>query len=168
MALSMYEISIPMFIHNFNILSRILLKAEKDAKKRNIDKSIFINARLVPDMFPLTKQIQIATDMVRLGIGRLADVKAPSFKDDEITFSDLQKRIKKTITFLEKIKSKQMNNSELKKIEFSIRKRVFKFKNGHLYLSDWIIPHFFFHMTTTYNILRANGVNLGKRDFVRM
>jgi len=168
MALSMYKISIPMFIHNFNILSRILLKAEKDAKKRNIDKSIFINARLVPDMFPLTKQIQIATDMVRLGIGRLADVKAPSFKDDEITFSDLQKRIKKTITFLEKIKSKQMNNSELKKIEFSIRKRVFKFKNGHLYLNDWIIPHFFFHMTTSYNILRANGVNLGKRDFVKM
>ena len=168
MALSMYEISIPMFIHNFNILSRILLKAEKDAKKRNIDKSIFINARLVPDMFPLTKQIQIATDMVRLGIGRLADVKAPSFKDDEITFSDLQKRIKKTITFLEKIKSKQMNNSELKKIEFSIRKRVFKFKNGHLYLNDWIIPHFFFHMTTTYAILRTNGVKLGKRNFVKM
>ena len=168
MALSMYEISIPLFIHNFSILSRILLKAEKDAKKRNIDKSIFINARLVPDMFPLTKQIQIATDMVRLGIGRLADVKAPSFKDDEITFSDLQKRIKKTITFLEKIKSKQMNNSELKKIEFSIRKRVFKFKNGHLYLNDWIIPHFFFHMTTSYNILRANGVGLGKRDFVKM
>jgi len=168
MALSMYEISIPMFINNFNILSRILLKAEKNAERKKIDKSIFINARLAPDMFPLKKQIQIGTDMVRLGIGRLADVKAPSFKDDEITFSDLQKRIQKTITFLEKIKSKHMNDSELKKIEFSIRKRVFKFKNGHLYLSDWIIPHFFFHMTTTYNILRANGVNLGKRDFVRM
>jgi len=168
MALSMYEISIPMFINNFNILSRILLKAEKNAERKKIDKSIFINARLAPDMFPLKKQIQIGTDMVRLGIGRLADVKAPSFKDDEITFSDLQKRIQKTITFLEKIKSKHMNDSELKKIEFSIRKRVFKFKNGHLYLSDWIIPHFFFHMATTYNILRANGVNLGKRDFVRM
>ena len=168
MALSMYEISIPMFINNFNILSRILLKAEKNAERKKIDKSIFINARLAPDMFPLKKQIQIGTDMVRLGIGRLADVKAPSFKDDEITFSDLQKRIQKTITFLEKIKSKHMNDSELKKIEFSIRKRVFKFKNGHLYLNDWIIPHFFFHMTTSYNILRANGVNLGKRDFVKM
>ena len=168
MALSMYEISIPLFIHNFSILSRILLKAEKDAEKRNIDKTVFLNARLAPDMMSLTKQIQIGTDMVRLGIGRLSGVKAPSYKDNETTFSDLQKRIKKTITFLEKIKSKQMNNSELKKIEFSIRKRVFKFKNGHLYLNDWIIPHFFFHMTTSYNILRANGVNLGKRDFVRM
>ena len=119
-------------------------------------------------MFPLTKQIQIGTDMVRLGIGRLAGVKAPSFKDNETTFSDLQKRIQKTISFLNKIKSKQMDGSELIKIEFSIRKRVFKFKNGHAYLSDWIIPHFFFHMTTTYDILRANGVNLGKRDFVKM
>jgi len=164
----MYEISIPMFIHNFNILSQILLKAEKDTEKRKIDKSVFINARLAPDMFPLTKQIQIGTDMVRLGIGRLAGVKAPSFKDNETTFSDLQKRIQKTISFLNKIKSKQMDGSELIKIEFSIRKRVFKFKNGHAYLSDWIIPHFFFHMTTTYDILRANGVNLGKRDFVKM
>ena len=168
MALSMYEISIPMFIHNFNILSQILLKAEKDTEKRKIDKSVFINARLAPDMLPLTKQIQIGTDMVRLGIGRLAGVKAPSFKDNETTFSDLQKRIQKTISFLNKIKSKQMDGSELIKIEFSIRKRVFKFKNGHAYLSDWIIPHFFFHITTTYNILRANGVNLGKRDFVKM
>ena len=166
----MYEISIPMFINNFNILSRILLKAEKDAEKRKIDKSVFINARLAPDMLPLTKQIQIGTDMVRLGIGRLAGVEAPSFKDNEATFSDLQKRIQKTISFLKKIKSKQMDDSDLKKIELSIgkRKQVFKFKNGYIYLSEWVIPHFFFHMTTTYNILRANGINLGKRDFVKM
>ena len=157
-----------MFIHNFNILSRILLKAEKDAEKRNIDKIVFLNARLAPDMLPLVKQIQIGTDMVRLGVGRLADIKAPSFKDNERTFSDIQKRIKKTITYLEKIKTNKMDGSDLKPIEFSIRKRVFKFKNGHIYLSDWIIPHFFFHMTTSYNILRANGVNLGKRDFVKM
>ena len=168
MALSMYEISIPLFIHNFNILSRILLKAEKDAEKRNIDKIVFLNARLAPDMLPLVKQIQIGTDMVRLGVGRLADIKAPSFKDNERTFSDIQKIIKKTITYLEKIKTNKMDGSDLKPIEFSIRKRVFKFKNGHIYLSDWIIPHFFFHMTTSYNILRANGVNLGKRDFVKM
>ena len=168
MALSMYEVSVPLFIHNFNILSHILLKAEKDAEKRKIDKSVFINARLAPDMLSLTKQIQIGTDMVRLGVGRLAGIKAPSYKDNEVTFSELQKRIQKTITFLKKIKSKKMDGSELKKIEFSIGKRDFKFKNGLLYLSNWIIPHFFFHMTTTYDILRANGVNLGKRDFVKM
>ena len=168
MALSMYEISIPMFINNFNILSRILLKAEKNAERKKIDKSIFINARLAPDMMPLVKQIQIGTDMVKLGIARLAGIKAPIFKDNESTFSDLQKRIQKTIKFLKKIKEKQMDGSDLKKIEFPIRKRIFKFKNGYTYLSEWIIPHFFFHMTTTYAILRANGVKLGKRDFVKM
>jgi hypothetical protein len=164
----MYDFSVPMFIKNLNILSDILLKAEKDAEKRKIDKSIFINARLYPDMFPLVRQIQIGTDMVRLGIGRLADVKAPSFEDNEITFSDLQKRIKKTISFLNKIKANQMDGSESKKIEFEIRKNNFKFKNGQIYLQEWIIPHFFFHMTTTYAILRANGVKLGKRNFVKM
>ena len=164
----MYDFSVPMFIKNLNILSDILLKAEKDAEKRKIDKSIFINARLYPDMFPLVRQIQIGTDMVRLGIGRLADVKAPSFEDNEITFSDLQKRIKKTISFLNKIKANQMEGSESKKIEFKIRKNNLKFKNGQIYLQEWIIPHFFFHMTTTYAILRTNGVKLGKRNFVKM
>jgi hypothetical protein len=164
----MHETSVPMFINNLNILSGILLKAEKDAEKRKIDKSIFVNARLYPDMFPLVKQIQIGTDMVRLGLGRLADVKAPSFKDNEITFSDLQMRIKKTISFLIKIKVEQMKGSESKKIEFKIRKNYFKFKDGQVYLQQWIIPHFFFHMTTTYNILRASGVKLGKKDFVKM
>ena len=94
MTLSMYDISIPLFINNFNILSRILLKAERHAEKRKIDKSVFINARLYPDMLPLSKQIQIGTDMVRLGIGRLAEIKAPSFADDEVTFSELQKKVK--------------------------------------------------------------------------
>ncbi len=164
----MYDISIPMFINNFNILSRILSKAERHAEKRKIDESVFINARLYPDMLPLSKQIQIGTDMVRLGVGRLAGIEAPSFPDNEVTFADLQKRLSKTITFLKKVKAKQMENSEVKKIEFKIRKRIFKFKNGHAYLSNWIIPHFFFHMTTAYDILRANGVNLGKRDFVKM
>ena len=164
----MYEISIPMFIHNFNILSGILLKAEKDAEKRKIDKSVFINARLAPDMLPLVKQIQIATDMVKLGLGRLAEVKAPSFEDNEITFSELQMRIKRTVSFLNKIKAKQMEGSESKKIEFKMRINNFKFKNGQIYLQEWIIPHFFFHITTTYAILRANGVKLGKRDFVKI
>ena len=164
----MYEISIPMFIHNFNILSGILIKAEKNAEKRKIDKSVFINARLAPDMFPLVKQIQIATDMVKLGVGRLAEVRTPSFNDNEVTFLDLQKRIKKTVSFLNKIKAKHMEGSESKKIEFKMRINNFKFKNGQIYLQEWIIPHFFFHMTTTYNILRASGVKLGKKDFVKM
>ena len=168
MGLSMYEVSVPMFVNNLNTLSDILLKAEKDAEKRKIDKSIFINARLYPDMFSLVKQIQIATDMVKIGVARLSEVQAPLFEDNEVTFSDLQKRIKKTVSFLNKIKAKQMEGSESKKIEFKMRINNFKFKNGQIYLQEWIIPHFFFHITTTYAILRANGVKLGKRDFVKM
>ena len=168
MSLSMYEVSVPMFINNLNTLSDILLKAEKDAEKRKIDKSIFINARLYPDMFSLVKQIQIATDMVKIGIARLSEVQAPLFEDNEVTFSDLQKRIKKTVSFLNKIKAKQMEGSESKKIEFKMRINNFKFKNGQIYLQEWIIPHFFFHITITYAILRANGVKLGKRDFVKI
>ena len=164
----MYEVSVPMFVNNLNTLSDILLKAEKDAEKRKIDKSIFINARLYPDMFSLVKQIQIATDMVKIGVARLSEVQAPLFEDNEVTFSDLQKRIKKTVSFLNKIKAKQMEGSESKKIEFKMRINNFKFKNGQIYLQEWIIPHFFFHMTTTYSILRANGVKLGKRNFVKV
>ena len=161
--------SVPMFINNLNILSIILLKAEKHAEKKKIDKSIFVNARLYPDMLPLSKQIQIGTDMVRLGLGRLVNIKAPSFEDNELTFSDLQKRIKKNY-FISKKDQSQADGMcvESKKIEFKIRKNNFKFKDGRIYLRDWIIPHFFFHMTTTYDILRANGVNLGKRDFIKM
>ncbi|MGE4596545.1 MAG: DUF1993 domain-containing protein [Methylophilaceae bacterium] len=168
MSISMYQISVPMFIKSLNNLSAILSKGERHAEKRKIDQAVFINARLFPDMFPLSRQIQIGTDMVGKGIARLAGIEEPILEDDEVTFIDLQKRIKKTITFLKKIKSNQMIGAETKKIEFLIRNNKFKFKRGDDYLNDWIIPHFFFHMTTAYNILRTNVVNLGKRDFVQM
>ncbi len=119
-------------------------------------------------MYPLARQIQIGTDMVRKGIARLASVDAPSYEDDEVTFSDLQVRIKNTIKFLQDIKPEQMHGSEDKAIAFSIRENEFSYEKGSDYLTQWIIPHFFFHMTTSYNILRSNGVKLGKRNFVKM
>ena len=118
-------------------------------------------------MRPLTSQIQIGTDMIRLGVGRLAKVKAPSYKDNEKTFTDLQRRISKTITFLKKINPKKMEGSENMEINFAIRSNEFKFKSGKDYLTKWMIPHFFFHVTTAYDILRSNGVNLGKRDYIK-
>ena len=135
MSLSMYEISVPMFINMLENLSSILKKAERHAEKRKIDKDIFINARLIADMRPLTSQIQIGTDMIGLGVGRLANVKAPSYKDNEKTFSDLQRRISKTITFLKKINPKKMEDSENMEIKFSIRSNEFKFKSGKDYLT---------------------------------
>ena len=167
MSLNMYQVSVPMFISMLNNLSRILIKAERYAEKKKIDPTIFVNSRLIADMYPISRQIQIGTDIVRKGIARLADVNCPTFKDDEKTMADLQKRITKTIAFLQKIKPAQMADSETKKIEFSIRDNLFKFNRGDEYLQAWIIPHFYFHMTTTYNILRSNGVNLGKRDFLK-
>jgi hypothetical protein len=156
-----------MFINMLENLSSILKKAERHAEKRKIDKDIFINARLIADMWPLTRQIQIGTDMIRLGIGRLANIKAPSYKDNERTFTDLQRRINKTVTFLKKINPKKMEGSENIEIKFSIGSNEFKFKSGKDYLTKWMIPHFFFHVTTAYDILRSNGVNLGKRDYIK-
>ena len=167
MSVSMYEISVPMFINMLENLASILKKAERYAEKRKIDKEIFINARLIADMRPLTSQIQIGTDMIRLGIGRLANVKAPSYKDNEKTFSDLQRRISKTITFLKKINPKKMQDSENMEIKFSIRSNEFKFKSGKDYLTKWMLPQFCFLVTTAYDILRSNGVNLGMRDDVK-
>lgn len=165
---SLFNYSIPFFIHHLEILSKILKKGEKYAERKKIDSNILLNTRLIADMYPLTRQIQIATDMVRLGMGRMSNKKAPSFKDNEKTFSQLDTRIQKTISFLKKIKPKDLINADKMPIEFSIRSNTFKFKNGEEYIQRWIIPHFFFHMTTTYDILRANGVNLGKRDFIKI
>lgn len=161
----MYALSVPMIINMLENLLKILTKAQRFADKRNIDSKIYVNSRLIADMFPLSRQIQIGTDMVRKGVGRLAGKEAPNYQDNEKTIKQLQTRITKTINFLKKIKPANMVDSENKYIEFSIRDKKFTFKNGEDYLKKWIIPHFFFHVTTTYNILRMNGVNLGKWDF---
>ena len=168
MSISMYEMSVPVFIDHFEMWSGILLKGETFAEIRKIDQEILVKGRLAPDMYPLDRQIQIGTDMVRKGIARLASVDAPSYEDSEITFSDLQERIKNTVHFLHSITPEQMMGSEDKGIVFSIRENEFTFEKGSDYLTQWIIPHFFFHMTTSYNILRSNGVKLGKRNFVKM
>ena len=168
MSISMYEMSVPVFIDHFEMWSGILLKGETFAEIRKIDQEILVKGRLAPDMYPLDRQIQIGTDMVRKGISRLAVVDAPSYEDSEITFSDLQERIKNTVHFLQSITPEQMIGSEDKAIAFSIRENEFTFEKGSDYLTQWIIPHFFFHMTTSYNILRSNGVKLGKQNFVKM
>ena len=130
MANNLYNFSVPLFIHHFDMLAKILKKGERYAEKKKIGKDVLINSRLIADMFPLTRQIQIATDMVRLGMARMSNKKAQSFKDNEKTFAELDKRIQKTILFLKKIKPQDMQGAEEKPIEFSIRTNNFKFKNG--------------------------------------
>ena len=165
MAMSMYQASIPQFTKMLSNLSNILKKGEEFAKAKNIDGTVLVGSRLAADMFPLAKQLQIACDQVKNGMARLAGVEPPKFDDNESTFAELQERIAKTIAFAKSIKPEQVDGTEAKEIKFSIREWNFEFV-GDQYLMTWIIPNFYFHVTTAYNILRHNGVEIGKSDFL--
>ena len=166
MAISMYQASIPQFTKMLANLSNILKKGEEFAKAKGVDDAVLVSeCRLAPDMFPLSKQIQIACDQVKNGMARLAGVEPPKFEDNETTFAQLQERIAKTIAFANSLKPAQVDGTETKEIKFSIREWNFEFV-GEQYLLTWIIPNFYFHVTTAYAILRHNGVEVGKTDYL--
>jgi hypothetical protein len=139
--------------------------AEEYATAKGIDGKVLVEARLFPDMFPLARQVQIACDQVKFGLARLAGVEAPKFEDTESTFPQLKERIAKTIAFMDSIKPEQIDGAEAKEIQFSIKGRNFEFV-GEQYVLTWIIPNFYFHVATAYNVLRHNGVELGKADYL--
>ena len=161
----MYQASAPQFKKMLGNLTTILTMAEEYATAKGIDGKVLVEARLFPDMFPLARQVQIACDQVKFGLARLAGVEAPKFEDTESTLPQLKERIAKTITFMDSIKPEQIDGTEEKVIQFSIKGRNFEFV-GEQYVLTWIIPNFYFHITTTYNILRHNGVELGKADYL--
>lgn len=165
MAISMYHASIPQFKKMLTNLSAILKKGEEYADTKKLDGNVLTGDRLFPDMFPLTKQVLIACDQVKNGMARIAGVEPPKFDDKETTFAELQERIAKTIAFIDGIQPAQVDGTEAKEIKFSIKEWQFEFV-GEQYLLTWIIPNFYFHITTTYNILRSNGVEVGKMDFL--
>jgi len=165
MPLSMYQTSVPVLIHNLKTLAAILKKGADHAKTRGIEPSVLVNARLFPDMFPLSRQVQIATDMAKGGAARLAGVEMPSFPDTESSFPELQERIAKTVAFLKSIKPAQLEGSEAREVQLQMRMGSIAF-NGQNYLLGWVLPNVYFHITTAYNILRHNGVELGKWDFL--
>src|SRR5271170_5251370 len=165
MSLSMYQASIPTFIHGLNNLSAILTKAAAYAEAKKIDPSVLVGARLAPDMFPLSRQIQIATDGVKGGAARLAGIDVPSYADTETTFDELQVRIAKTIAFLQSVSAKQIDGSEERDITLKVGGKEMNFK-GQAYLLGFVIPNFYFHTTTAYAILRHNGLDIGKKDFL--
>jgi len=164
MSLTMYQASIPVFVRMLDNLSGILDKAAAHAEAKKIDPAIFINARLAPDMFPLSRQVQIATDMVKGCAARLAGVEVPSYDDNESTFSELQARIAKTKAFIESVSASQVDGSEERKITLKFGSKELNFL-GQAYLLDFVLPNFHFHLTTTYAILRHNGVEIGKKDY---
>ena len=165
MSLSMYQASIPSFIHILGNLTVILDKAAAYAEQKKIDPAVLINARLAPDMFALARQIQIATDIVKGSAARLAGVEVPSYPDTEATFPELKARIAKTVSFLQNFKADQIDGSEGNTINLKVGGRDLSFK-GQIYLFNFVIPNFYFHVTTTYAILRHNGLDIGKSDFL--
>jgi uncharacterized protein len=165
MSLTLYEASIPVFIRMLGNLSSILDKAVTHAEAKKIDPAILINARLAPDMYPLVKQVQIATDMVKGCAARLAGVDVPSYEDNEMTFSDLKARIGKTTAFLHSINAEQINGSEAKTVTLNLRGKEVNFI-GQPYLLDFVLPNLYFHITIAYAILRHNGLEIGKMDYL--
>ena len=165
--LSMFDAAILPLIHTLKSLSHILKKGEEYADAKKIEHSVLLNARLFPDMYPLTRQVQIATVMSKGAAARLAGVEIPKYEDDETTFEQLQARIAKTIAFIESVTPAQLSNAETRDITIMVRKIELKF-TGQEYLLKWVMPNVYFHVTTTYNILRHNGVDLGKPDFLRI
>jgi hypothetical protein len=165
MTLSMYQASVPVFIRGLQNLSSVLDKAAAHAEAKKIDPAVFINARLAPDMIPLARQIQIATDTVKGGAARLAGVENPSYADTETTFPELKERLAKTIAFLKTVPAAQIDGSEEKTIVLKVGGNDLTFP-GQAYLLHFVIPNLFFHVTVAYAILRHNGVELGKRDFL--
>lgn len=165
MTLSMYDSSVPTLRHMLMSLAAILEKAATHAASKKIDPSVFITARLFPDMFPLSRQVQIATDQAKGCAARLAGIDIPKFEDNETTFAELQARIAKTIAFLDSFTAEQIDGSEDRDIVLQLHEKRREFK-GKDYLFNWVLPNFYFHVTTAYNILRHHGVEIGKKDFL--
>lgn len=162
---SMHAVSAPIFVRNLNNLSSMLAKAEQQAKAKGYDPAVLLSARLAPDMFPLTKQIQIATDNAKGCVARLAGQQIEAIEDTETTFAELQARIKKVLGIVESYRPEQFEGSEAREITIKIPNMELKF-SGLDYVNQWAMPNFYFHVTMAYAILRHNGIELGKKDFL--
>lgn len=165
MTLSIYQVAVPPFVQGLGALSAVLAKAEAFAGARKFDPALLLSARLAPDMFPLSRQVQIACDFAKSTAARLAGVEVPSWKDDEKTIADLRGRIAKTLDYVRSFKPGQIDGSEERDVTITLAGKPVTLK-GQLYLVHFVLPNFYFHCTAAYTILRHNGVELGKRDFL--
>ena len=165
MSISMHSASVPIFVRMFGNLLAWLDKAEAHATAKKFDTSVLLAARLAPDMLPFTRQIQIACDGPKFGVARLAGVEAPKFEDNEASFAELRERVRKTIDYVQSVPADQIDGTEDKDISVPRRDGAVIMK-GEFYLKHFVLPNFFFHVTTTYALLRHNGVELGKADYL--
>jgi hypothetical protein len=165
MTISMHQASAPRFANILRNLSAILDKAQAHCEAKKIDPAALLQARLFPDMFAFTRQVQIACDSAKGAVARLAGVEIPKHEDTEQTFAELKARVAKTIDFVQSVGAAGIDGSEGREIVLKMRSGDVKF-NGMQYLLGHAFPNFYFHVTTAYNILRHNGVELGKRDYI--
>ena len=165
MKISMYQASAPRFAHTLRNLSAILDKAQAHAEAKKLDATVPGGLRLIADMFPLARQVQIACDTAKGAVARLGGVDIPKHDDTEQTIPELKARIAKTLDFIGSVPAAKIEGSDEREVVMKMRGQDTKF-NGLAYLMGHAIPNFYFHVTTAYNILRANGVEIGKRDFI--
>jgi len=166
MSISMSSASLPVFKHTLGSLSHILDKAQAHVEARGIDPLVLVQYRLFPDMLPFARQIMIACDGAKNGVARLSGVEAPKFEDTETTFPELKARIQKTLDYLAGVPASSLDGTEDKDITFPSGRDKTRTMKGEAYLNHWMLPNFYFHVTTAYAILRHNGVELGKIDFL--
>jgi uncharacterized protein len=166
MSLSVYDATIPSLLRVIENLSNVLDKGSAHCEQEKIDPSALLAARLFPDMFALTRQVQVVSDQAKGAAARLAAVEAPKFADTESSFAELKARLEKTSAFLKGIESKRFQGAESRAIEVKFPQATLSFPNGWNYLLTFVLPNIYFHSATAYDILRHNGVKLGKPDFI--
>ena len=162
----MYSASVPVFRNMLGNLGHLLDKAQAHAEARKFDPAVLVEDRLAPDMLPLRKQVQIACDGAKNGLARLSGVEAPKFEDTETTFAALKERIRMTLEFLDSVPRRHVDGCEDKDITFPVGREATRTLKGEAYLLNWALPNLFFHITTAYAILRHNGVELGKSEYL--
>jgi len=165
MTLSMFQAAVPPSLQMMGALSGVLAKAAAHCEARKIDPAVLLGSRLYPDMFALARQIQVAADFAKGGCARLADVPAPKFEDSETTFAELQARLNRTAEFIRTLAPAQIDGSEAREIVIKVAGQEMRFQ-GQPYLLHFVLPNLYFHATAAYAILRHNGVEIGKRDFM--
>jgi len=165
MKISMYNASIPVFTRVLTALAAVLEKAAAHAEARKIDPAVLLHSRLYPDMFSLVRQVQIASDSAKGGAAKLAGVEPPAFADTEASFPELIDRLRKTVAYLDTLKAEHVDGSEDKTVTWQTRSST-KTMQGMPYLLNHVLPNLYFHTTTAYDILRHNGIELGKQDFL--
>ena len=165
MKISMYALSHDVFHKALTQLLHVMEKGVANAKARNFDSSVLVGARLAPDMLPFVKQIQLTSDFAKNSMARLAGIDPPKFEDNEATMDELFARVRRTLEYIDSVPAAALEGSETRDIKIPLRDRTVEFK-GLEFLQKWALPNFFFHHVTAYNLLRHNGVDIGKKDFL--